>query len=106
MRFGPIDLWLWNIFQLHFGANSGSLRFALENQAVNEATFRCPDELGWKPQVPILLPLLFHIQACSFFISLYLCDFFTFNHSFSVYIPEGSYHVIGWKHLACKTGVF
>ncbi|KAF8728783.1 hypothetical protein HU200_018061 [Digitaria exilis] len=35
---------------LHFGVNSGSHRFALENQAVNEATFRCPDELGWKPQ--------------------------------------------------------
>jgi len=43
------------VILLHFGANSGSLRFALENQAVNEATFRCPDELGWKPQrVPIM----------------------------------------------------
>ena len=104
MRFGPIDLWLWNIFQLHFGANSGSLRFALENQAVNEATFRCPDELGWKPQVPILLPLLF--SYTSIFTRYYLRDFFTFNHSFSFYIPEGSYHVIGWKHLACKTGIF
>ncbi|TVU46906.1 hypothetical protein EJB05_06479 [Eragrostis curvula] len=42
------------VILLHFGANSGSPRFALENQAVNEATFRCPDELGWKPQrVPI-----------------------------------------------------
>jgi pyroglutamyl-peptidase len=41
--------------QLHFGANSGSPRFALENQAVNEATFRCTDELGWKPQVAILM---------------------------------------------------
>lgn len=38
-------------FQIHFGVNSGAIRFALENQAVNEATFRCPDELGWKPQV-------------------------------------------------------
>uniref|UniRef100_A0A0E0IIX6 Pyrrolidone-carboxylate peptidase n=1 Tax=Oryza nivara TaxID=4536 RepID=A0A0E0IIX6_ORYNI len=37
--------------QIHFGVNSGATRFALENQAVNEATFRCPDELGWKPQV-------------------------------------------------------
>uniref|UniRef100_A0A0D9X213 Pyrrolidone-carboxylate peptidase n=3 Tax=Oryzinae TaxID=1648021 RepID=A0A0D9X213_9ORYZ len=36
--------------QIHFGVNSGATRFALENQAVNEATFRCPDELGWKPQ--------------------------------------------------------
>jgi pyroglutamyl-peptidase len=43
------------IFQIHFGVNSGASRFALENQAVNEATFRCPDELGWKPQrVPIV----------------------------------------------------
>lgn len=43
-----------NIFQVHFGVNSGASRFALENQAVNEATFRCPDELGWKPQVALL----------------------------------------------------
>lgn len=43
------------VILLHFGANSGSHRFAIENQAVNEATFRCPDELGWKPQrVPIM----------------------------------------------------
>jgi hypothetical protein len=41
-------------FQIHFGVNSGAMRFALENQAVNEATFRCPDELGWKPQVAFL----------------------------------------------------
>ncbi|CAA6653900.1 unnamed protein product [Spirodela intermedia] len=43
------------IIWLHFGVNSGATRFAIENQAVNEATFRCPDELGWKPQrVPII----------------------------------------------------
>ncbi|KAF6156480.1 hypothetical protein GIB67_011281 [Kingdonia uniflora] len=34
---------------LHFGANSGATKFAIEHQAFNEATFRCPDELGWKP---------------------------------------------------------
>ncbi|CAN4108956.1 unnamed protein product [Withania somnifera] len=40
---------------VHFGVNSGATMFALENQAVNEATFRCPDEMGWKPQkVPIV----------------------------------------------------
>ncbi|KAH8507148.1 hypothetical protein H0E87_009599 [Populus deltoides] len=39
------------IIWLHFGVNSGATRFAIEHQAVNEATFRCPDELGWKPQV-------------------------------------------------------
>lgn len=43
------------VLWLHFGVNSGATRFALETQAVNEATFRCPDELGWKPQrVPIV----------------------------------------------------
>ncbi|XP_074566630.1 uncharacterized protein LOC141823268 [Curcuma longa] len=40
---------------LHLGVNSGATRFAIENQAVNEATFRCQDEKGWKPQrVPII----------------------------------------------------
>ncbi|EOY11725.1 hypothetical protein QUC31_009334 [Theobroma cacao] len=38
------------IIWLHFGVNSGASRFAIEHQAVNEATFRCPDEMGWKPQ--------------------------------------------------------
>ncbi|KAE9589544.1 hypothetical protein Lal_00000589 [Lupinus albus] len=43
------------IIWLHFGVNSGTTRFAIENQAFNEATFRCPDEMGWKPQkVPIV----------------------------------------------------
>ncbi|CAL0320926.1 unnamed protein product [Lupinus luteus] len=43
------------IIWLHFGVNSGATRFAIENQAFNEATFRCPDEMGWKPQkVPIV----------------------------------------------------
>ncbi|KAF9681462.1 hypothetical protein SADUNF_Sadunf05G0004000 [Salix dunnii] len=43
------------IIWIHFGVNSGATRFAIEHQAVNEATFRCPDELGWKPQkVPII----------------------------------------------------
>ncbi|KAJ1437384.1 Peptidase C15, pyroglutamyl peptidase I-like superfamily [Sesbania bispinosa] len=40
---------------LHFGVNSGATRFVIENQDVNEANFRCPDEMGWKPQkVPIV----------------------------------------------------
>ncbi|CAD5315752.1 unnamed protein product [Arabidopsis thaliana] len=40
---------------VHFGVNSGATKFAIEQQAVNEATFRCPDELGWKPQnLPIV----------------------------------------------------
>ncbi|KAF5192553.1 Pyrrolidone-carboxylate peptidase [Thalictrum thalictroides] len=41
---------------LHFGVNSGATRFAIEHQAVNEATFRCPDELGWKPQKAPIVP--------------------------------------------------
>lgn len=43
------------VIWLHFGVNSGATKFAIERQAVNEATFRCPDEMGWKPQkVPIV----------------------------------------------------
>ncbi|XP_074311788.1 uncharacterized protein LOC141647478 [Silene latifolia] len=43
------------VIWLHLGVNSGATQFAVENQAVNEATFRCPDEMGWKPQrVPII----------------------------------------------------
>ncbi|KAK2977496.1 hypothetical protein RJ640_016124, partial [Escallonia rubra] len=40
---------------LHLGLNSGVLKFAIERQAVNEATFCCPDEHGWQPQVYMLL---------------------------------------------------
>lgn len=46
----PFIMWILS-FQVHFGVNSGATRFAIEQQAVNEATFRCPDEMGWKPQV-------------------------------------------------------
>lgn len=43
-----------NVVWLHLGVNSGVVRFSIEQQAVNEATFLCPDELGWQPlQVPI-----------------------------------------------------
>ncbi|GMN41593.1 hypothetical protein TIFTF001_010809 [Ficus carica] len=41
---------------LHLGVNSGATKFAIEQQAVNEATFRCPDELGWKPQQAPIVP--------------------------------------------------
>ncbi|KAG8063271.1 hypothetical protein GUJ93_ZPchr0003g18543 [Zizania palustris] len=53
------------VIMLHFGVNSGTTRFALEKQAVNEATFRCPDELGWKPQVSSLsfIFLISHIYT-------------------------------------------
>ncbi|CAL5421319.1 unnamed protein product [Camellia sinensis] len=36
--------------RLHFGVNNGAVKFAIERQAVNEATFCCPDEFGWQPQ--------------------------------------------------------
>ncbi|CAN6908382.1 unnamed protein product [Brassica oleracea] len=40
---------------LHLGVNNGSAKFAIERQAVNEAHFRCPDQLGWQPQrLPIV----------------------------------------------------
>ncbi|CAI0551892.1 unnamed protein product [Linum tenue] len=41
------------VIWVHFGVNSGATKFAIENQAVNEATFRCPDEMGWKPQTAL-----------------------------------------------------
>ncbi|OMO86215.1 Peptidase C15, pyroglutamyl peptidase I [Corchorus capsularis] len=44
------------IIWVHFGVNSGASRFAIEHQAVNEATFRCPDEMGWKPQKLPIIP--------------------------------------------------
>ncbi|KAL2325618.1 hypothetical protein Fmac_024676 [Flemingia macrophylla] len=44
------------IIWLHFGVNSGATRFAIERQAVNEATFRCHDEMGWKPQKEPIVP--------------------------------------------------
>lgn len=48
----PTDQVVW----VHFGVNSGATNFAVERRAVNEATFRCPDELGWQPQrVPIVV---------------------------------------------------
>ncbi|XP_062081777.1 uncharacterized protein LOC133788339 isoform X1 [Humulus lupulus] len=45
------------VIWVHFGVNSGATRFAIEHQAVNEATFRCPDEMGWKPQKVPIIPL-------------------------------------------------
>ncbi|KAG2257374.1 hypothetical protein Bca52824_076668 [Brassica carinata] len=44
---------------LHLGVNSGATKFAIERQAMNEAHFRCPDQLGWQQQVtPFTFPLL------------------------------------------------
>ena len=51
--------------QVHFGVNSGATRFAIEHQAVNEATFRCPDEMGWKPQVRIPSPKKWELKTLS-----------------------------------------
>ncbi|KAK9803439.1 hypothetical protein WJX73_000976 [Symbiochloris irregularis] len=34
---------------VHFGLDVGGKVFRLEEQAVNEATFRCPDQDGWCP---------------------------------------------------------
>ncbi|CAI9784636.1 unnamed protein product [Fraxinus pennsylvanica] len=36
------------VIWVHFGVNSGVTMFAIEHQAVNEATFRCPGEMGCK----------------------------------------------------------
>ncbi|PPS15955.1 hypothetical protein GOBAR_AA04632 [Gossypium barbadense] len=39
------ELVIW----LHLGVDGGAQKFTLEQQAVNEASFFCPDELGWQP---------------------------------------------------------
>ncbi|KAK2636512.1 hypothetical protein Ddye_031304 [Dipteronia dyeriana] len=44
------------LIYLHFGVNSGQTKFAIEQQAVNEATFGCPDEFGWQPQKLPIVP--------------------------------------------------
>ncbi|KAF5197530.1 Peptidase C15, pyroglutamyl peptidase I-like protein [Thalictrum thalictroides] len=52
---GPTSSNHEQVIWLHFGANGGSSKFALEYQAVNEASFLFPDEHGWQPQqVPIV----------------------------------------------------
>jgi pyroglutamyl-peptidase len=38
------------ILFLHLGVNTHQENFCLEKTAWNEATFRCPDERGWKPE--------------------------------------------------------
>ncbi|KAD4983209.1 hypothetical protein R6Q59_002885 [Mikania micrantha] len=43
------------IVWLHLGLNGGASKIAIEKQAVNEATFSCPDEFGWQPKrLPIV----------------------------------------------------
>ncbi|KAL3726498.1 hypothetical protein ACJRO7_031400 [Eucalyptus globulus] len=41
---------------LHLGVYPGAPKFAIERQAVNEATFGCPDEMGWQPQQLPIVP--------------------------------------------------
>lgn len=74
------QLLLWIFFQLHFGVNSGTTRFALEKQAINEATFRCPDELGWKPQVTLIVLFTFMV-SCAYIKSpsILICSFSLFQ---------------------------
>lgn len=56
LSFAYINFFLSSLcLQLHFGVNSGAPNFVIEQQAVNEATFCCPDELGWQPQVHVVL---------------------------------------------------
>lgn len=63
--------------QLHLGVNSGAMRFAIENQAVNEATFRCPDELGWKPQVLYFqLHCYIHLSTSNYVLVIYFAESF------------------------------
>lgn len=36
--------------QIHLGVDTTGTKIKLETGAVNEASFRCPDEDGWQPQ--------------------------------------------------------
>lgn len=45
---GPSDSEKRTVF-IHLGVNTGCTQFYLEWKAKNEATFSCPDELGWVP---------------------------------------------------------
>jgi pyroglutamyl-peptidase len=43
------------VIWIHFGVDDGASKFKVEQRAVNEATFGCPDEMGWDPEeVPIV----------------------------------------------------
>ena len=92
------------LLQLHFGVNSGAPKFAIEQQAVNEATFRCPDELGWQPQVHMVLcfraiPLmpLQQIILILFCLFMLLCFFLYFS-------PASSYSIRRWRNYPGKRG--
>eukprot|EP00246_Nothoceros_aenigmaticus_P014290 TRINITY_DN5358_c0_g1_i1.p1 TRINITY_DN5358_c0_g1~~TRINITY_DN5358_c0_g1_i1.p1 ORF type:complete len:150 (-),score=19.77 TRINITY_DN5358_c0_g1_i1:227-676(-) len=57
-----------HLVQVHLGVNSRATKFAIERKAVNEATFRCPDEMGWHPQRIAIVPqdgTLSHIREPS-----------------------------------------
>lgn len=80
------------LFQLHLGVNSGAFKFAIEQQAVNEATFRCPDELGWQPQV------------CDSFFTWtewsWICPSLNFHLNFAA----TAYHCRRWRNNLQKKG--
>uniref|UniRef100_A0A2P2LRU0 Pyrrolidone-carboxylate peptidase n=1 Tax=Rhizophora mucronata TaxID=61149 RepID=A0A2P2LRU0_RHIMU len=66
----------------HFGVNSGATKFAIESHAVNEATFRCPDEMGWKPQVRYIWEVFFFV--CYFSGTFFFWLFFLVRSSISL----------------------
>ena len=71
--------------QLHLGVNGGAKKFAIERQAFNEATFCCPDELGWQPLVDSLLFI------CPLLLSSYCLLFCSDSNIFIIglfFIPE------------------
>ncbi|XWS34777.1 hypothetical protein CRYUN_Cryun21dG0066600 [Craigia yunnanensis] len=85
------------VIWLHLGVNSGAQKFAIEQQAVNEATFRCPGELGWQPQVDALLLILTNFLCCS--INIYIIVFIiSFN--FYTQSPLCSFFVL--KYVVLK----
>lgn len=76
------------ISQVHFGVNSGATRFAIEHQAVNEATFRCPDEMGWKPQVRYIFQVFFFLLLLTL-ISILFSLIFNFTQKVPIIPADG-----------------
>ncbi|KAA3482998.1 Pyrrolidone-carboxylate peptidase [Gossypium australe] len=70
-----------HVIWLHLGVDGGARKFTLEQQAVNEASFFCPDELGWQPMVDYGCSS-FNLSKCfsvTLLISISLCLLFTFG---------------------------
>ncbi|KAF3674571.1 putative pyrrolidone-carboxylate peptidase-like isoform 2 [Capsicum annuum] len=87
------------VIWVHFGVKSDATMFAIENQAVNEATFCCPDEMGWQPQVSFkdLSVFIGPVSDCS--------SSSTELEIFILLLAETPYCSCRWGNFAKKRGV-